>query len=148
MLGKIGVALVALLVSCGGVAAQGMCGDPPIAPAIPSTADVAQKSPADASAAKHSAFGDIKSWQVALKSYRDCLNATADTDKRDLGEAQRSEKPDKDKIAKLQQGITDASHAWDASVDEEEKVVNEFHALQVAYCTRSDVDRSSCPKTQ
>jgi hypothetical protein len=89
---------------------------------------------------------DIKRWQGQLKSYRDCLNATVDTDKRDLGEMQRSDKPDKDKMAKMQADITNAGYAWDVSVDEEERVVNQFHAAQVAYCTRTDVDRASCPK--
>jgi hypothetical protein len=28
----------------------------------------------------------------------------------------------------------------------EETVVNEFHAVQAAYCARSDVDKASCPK--
>ena len=32
------------------------------------------------------------------------------------------------------------------SVNMEETVVNEFHAIQAAYCARSDVDKSSCPK--
>jgi class 3 adenylate cyclase len=128
------------------VAQDNMCSDQPIAPEIPSPAEMAAKSAADAASARHGAFMDIKRWQGQLKSYRDCLNATVDTDKRDLGEMQRSDKPDKDKMAKMQADITNSSHAWDASVDEEERVVNQFHAAQVAYCARTDVDRASCPK--
>lgn len=135
-----------VLASTAGAAAQGMCGDAPIAPVIPSPADMSQKSPVDATAARHNAFGDIKTWQGALKSYRDCLNATVSTGKRDVGEMIRSEKPDKDKIAKRQQEVDAANHAFDTSVDDEEKLVNEFHAAQVAYCTRSDVDHATCPK--
>jgi len=147
MLAKASVALLVLALSGSGAAAQAMCGDPPIGPVIPPPAEIAQKTPAQAAAARHNAFMDIKTWQGALKSYRDCLNATVDTDKRDLGEAQRAEKPDTKKIDKLKQEMTDSGHAWDTSVDDEEKVVNEFHAVQVAYCTRSDVDRATCPKT-
>ncbi|HEY2445547.1 MAG TPA: hypothetical protein VGI20_07410 [Rhizomicrobium sp.] len=147
MLTKLGAALVILIGSAGSLAAQEMCGAPPIAPVIPSVADMRAKPPADAGAARHAAFGEIKNWQVSLKSYRDCLNATMNTDKRDLGEAQREEKPDKDKIAKLQQDLTTSSHAWDVSVDDEEKIVNEWNAAGTAYCLRSDVDRASCPKT-
>jgi hypothetical protein len=141
--------LATILMAAGGGAAgaQSMCGDPPIAPAIPSPADIRSKSPTDADAAQHGAFGDIRRWQVALKSYRDCLNATIDTDKRDLGEAARSDKPDKKKMDQLQQEITASNQAYDSSVDQEEKVVNEFHAVQVVYCSRNDVNRASCPKT-
>lgn len=147
MVARWSVVFVALMLSGGGAVAQQMCGDPPIAPAIPSAADIRDKSAADAAAARHGAFMDIKRWQGSLKSYRECLNATVDSDKRLLGEAQRADKPDKNKITKLQQEITNSGHAWDTSVDDEERVVNEFHAVQVAYCTRTDVDRSACPKT-
>jgi hypothetical protein len=140
-------AALLLMASTGAVAAQQMCGDPPIAPVIPSGADMGAKSAAEASAARHSAFAEIRRWQGALKSYRDCLVATINTDKRDLGEAQRSSKPDKDKIAQLQQEIAASDHDYDTSVDQEEKVVNEFHATQVAYCARKDVDVSTCPKS-
>jgi len=144
---RMSVAMAILALSAVGAAAQdNMCGDQPIAPEISSPAEMAQKSPADAAAARHGAFMDIKRWQGQLKSYRDCLNAAVDTDRRNLGEAQRSDKPDKDKMTKLQADITSSGHDWDASVDEEERVVNQFHAAQVAYCARSDVDRAACPK--
>jgi hypothetical protein len=147
MLKSLSVALVVLAASAGSVAAQEMCGQPPIGPVIPSASDMRAKPAADAAATRHAAFAEIKSWQGALKSYRDCLTASMNTDKRDLGEAQRSDKPDKDKIAGLQQQLTAASHAWDVSVDDEEKIVNEWNAAGTAYCLRSDVDRSTCPKT-
>ena len=141
------LAFVLLIASAGAAAAQEMCGDPPIAPVIPTAAEMRAKTPADAAAVRHSAFAEIRRWQGSLKSYRDCLNATIATDKRDRGEAARSEKPDKDKIAKFGEEIIASNHAYDVSVDQEEKVVNEFHAAQVAYCARKDVDVSTCPKT-
>ncbi len=147
MLKTLGAGLFLLVVSAGTAAADNMCGDAPIPPEIPTVADMKAKSPADAAAAKHAAFQDIRRWQGALKSYRDCLNATVDTDKRELGEAQRASKPDQDKIKNLQQEMEAANHAFDTSVDDEERTVNDFHAAQVAYCARSDVDRSSCPKS-
>ena len=146
MLKAFGVGLLLLVASVSGAAADNMCGDEPIAPAIPAPAEIAKKSPVDAATAKHNAFQDIRRWQAELKTYRDCLDATTNTDKREVGEAQRSEKPDKDKIAGLQKEIAGASHAYDVTADDEEKVVNDFNALSVAYCSRADVDRSSCPK--
>ncbi|HEX4079429.1 MAG TPA: hypothetical protein VHX61_11235 [Rhizomicrobium sp.] len=123
-----------------------MCGDLPIAPEMPTLADMQQKPPAEALAAKRAAFADIKRWQGALKTYRDCLDATVDTDNRQLGETQRSDKPDTKKIAKLRQNLVDLKNAWDASVDDEERVVNQWNAAGTAFCLRADVDRSTCPK--
>ena len=147
MLARLAAAAVILTAWAGTAAAQDMCGDLPIGPEITSPADITRKSPADAFASQHNSFLDIKKWQDALRSYRECLTAGVNTDKRDLGELQRSDKPDTKKITGMQDAITALGHAWDASVDEEERVVNEFHALQVAYCGRSDVNRSVCPKS-
>jgi len=147
MLAKLSATAVVLIAWANAAAAQDMCGDLPIGPVIPSPADILKKSPADAAATQRGAFLDIRRWQGALKSYRACLNATEDTDLREIGEAQRSDKPDTKKIDKLTAERTDLGHDWDASVDEEERVVNQFHALQVAYCGRNDVNRSICPKT-
>jgi hypothetical protein len=147
MLRELGLASILIIAGVGAAGAQSNCGDPPIAPEIPGAVDIQSKSPADADAAQHGAFSDIRRWQGALKSYRDCLTATIDTDKRSLGEAARSDKPDKKKMDQLQQDITTSNQAYDSSVDQEEKVVNEFHAVQVAYCARNDVNRASCPKT-
>ena len=139
--------LLVLLASAGGASAENLCGDSPIAPLIPSPADIRQKSPVDAEAAKHSAFMDIRRWQGALKGWRDCLTATVNTDRRQIGEAQRADKPDTNKIKRLQDEMAGANHAYDESTDEEERIVNDFNAASVAYCTRSDVDKASCPKT-
>lgn len=144
---KICIAFAFLIASAGAAAAQEMCGDPPLAPVIPTAADIRARTPADAAAARHSAFADVRRWQGSLKSYRDCLDATISQDKRDAGESARSDKPDKDKIKKWNEEIVAINHAYDVSVDQEERVVNDFHAAQVAYCMRKDVDLSTCPKT-
>jgi hypothetical protein len=146
MLKALSMGILLLVASASAAAADNMCGDEPIAPAVPSPADIRQKPPADAASAKHNAFQEILRWQRELKSYRACLEATVSTDKRKLGEAARSDKPDKDKLAKIQQDISDANHATDSSTDDEERVVNDFNALSTAYCTRTDVDKTSCPK--
>ncbi|HWE07080.1 MAG TPA: hypothetical protein VG274_10250 [Rhizomicrobium sp.] len=146
MLTRSGFAFLVLLASGGAAAAQSMCGEPPIAPVIPTAAEIRQKPAADAATVRHNAFLDIKRWQASLKSYRDCLSATINTDKRDLYEDARASKPDKDKMASIQQEMKASNDASDASANEEEKVVNDFHAAQVAYCTRTDVDVSTCPK--
>jgi hypothetical protein len=147
MLQKLGLAGAVLIALTCGAAAQGMCGDPPIAPVIPSPADMRQKPAADAEAARNAAFEDIRRWQGALKSYRDCLVATVNTDKRNMGEVVRSDKPDKDKLASFQKEIDASNRAYDTSVDEEERVVNQWNAAGTAYCLRSGVDHATCPKT-
>lgn len=138
--------LVFLAISAGAAAAQEMCGQEPIAPLVPTAAAIKQKPPADAEVAKHTAFADIRRWQGELKSFRDCLNATVQTDGRKIGEVQRSDKPDQDKIKRYQAEITASNHAYDLSTNEEERIVNDFNAISVAYCMRTDVDKSSCPK--
>lgn len=144
---RISVAFALLMTSADAAAAQEMCGDPPLAPVIPSAADMRARTPAEAAAARHAAFADVRRWQGALKSYRDCLNATVSQEKRAAEENARSDKPDKDKLSKTNEEIAAINHAYDVSVDQEERVVNEFHAAQVAYCARKDVDISTCPKT-
>jgi len=144
---RICAGFVLLLAATGAAAAQEMCGDPPIAPVIPSAEEIRAKTPTDAAAARHNAFADVRRWQGSLKSYRDCLNATIATDKRNASQMARTSKPDKDKIAKVNDEIVASNHAFDVSVDQEERVVNEFHAAQVAYCSRKDVDVSTCPKS-
>lgn len=147
MLKALSIGLLFLTSSAGAAMAQQMCGDEPIAPLIVTAKAIKQKTPAEAEVAKHSAFLDIRRWQGELKSYRDCINATVKSDGRQIGEASRADKPDKDKITRLQQEVEAAKHAYDVSTDEEERVVNDFNAASVAYCTRTDVDKSSCPKT-
>jgi hypothetical protein len=147
MLKKFVLAGIVALVSAGPAFAEGeSCGGLPIAPDLPAAAEMGQKAPAAALAAKHSAFEDIKRWQQDLKGYRDCLDALTNSEKRDLQKEQTATKPDKDKIKGIQDSITQTAHNYDVSVDTEEKMVNEFHAMQAAFCMRTDVDRSSCPK--
>jgi hypothetical protein len=145
---RMSVRLGVLVLAFWGVAATSAfaqsCGSEPIAPAIPSVADIKQKSPADATASKHDAFVEIKNWQSDLKTYRDCLTNISNGDKRQI--SQLDPKKDEDKVKHLKDEATDATHQFDKSVDMEERVANEFHAIQTAYCARADVDRASCPK--
>jgi hypothetical protein len=148
MLSKLGLAAaISVMAIMPAWAQTDSCGDEPIPPAIPTAADIGQKTPEDALAAKHGAFEDIKAWQGSLKSYRDCLNSTVDTKTREKQSAAQATKPDQDKIAKIQGEIDAVNHAYDHSTDTEEKVVNDFHALSTAFCARDDVDRATCPKS-
>lgn len=148
MLKALSVGAALFILSASGALGQEMCGEEPIGPQIPKPADIARMAPAAADTAKHSAFNDIRQWQAQLKSYRDCLDATVDSDKRKIGEARRSDKPDNDKIDKLNQEIANTNHDYDQSTNDEELVVNSWNALSVAYCSRTDVDKSTCPKRE
>ena len=147
MLTKPTLIFAALLASGVSAAAQDMCGDLPIAPDILSATEMHARPPAEALTAMRSAFSEMKRWQGDLKSFRDCLNASINTGSRDISEQQHSDKPDKDKIAKLQASLKKVNDLWNSSVDDEERIVNRFHAAQTAYCTRSEIDRAICPKT-
>ncbi|MGD0192074.1 MAG: hypothetical protein ABSD74_15140 [Rhizomicrobium sp.] len=147
MLKAFGLGLFVLAATAGSAWADNMCGDEPIAPLIPTVSEMKLKTPTEAATSRHTAFLEVKKWQSDLQSYRNCLGAAQTADKRKIGEIQRSDKPDKDKIAGVQQDLTALGAAYDSSVDEEERIVNDFHAALVAYCVRPDVDRSACPKT-
>lgn len=141
------VAAFSLMATAPAWAQLDSCGDEPIPPALPSASDIMQKLPLDAQKAKHQAFEDVRSWQGALKGYRDCLTSAIDTATRQKQEAMGAQKPDQDKIKNLQSEIDAANHDYDKSTDTEEGVVNDFHALSTAYCSRTDVDKATCPKT-
>jgi hypothetical protein len=139
-----GLMVLAVSGLAAGPALAESCGSEPIAPALPTAAQINQKTPAEAAAAKHDAFIEIKNWQGDLKTYRDCLTNVGNENKRQIGTLDPSK--DADKIKTLTAESSAASHQFDKSVDMEETVVNEFHAVQAAYCARSDVDKASCPK--
>lgn len=120
------------------------CGSMPIAPAFPSPADITKQAAPAAAAAKHDAFEDIKNWQRDLKTYRDCLQSLSDQDKVQM--QGKDPKKDEDKIKHLKDDIDAQSHGYDQTVDAEERMVNQWNALSTAYCARSDVDKSTCPK--
>ncbi len=147
MLKHWGLALTIAVLATAPAWAENTCGFEPIAPAIPSAAEIGQKSPADAMKAKHNAFEDIKTWQASLKDYRGCLDSDSAQSKRQLQDAQSQSKPDQDKIKRLQDQIAADGKAYDRSTDTEEKIVNDFHALSTAYCARQDTDKTSCPKS-
>ncbi len=140
---RLGVLVVASMAMPAPALAQSCAGEP-IAPAFSSAADIQHASPVAAAAAKHDAFIEIKNWQRDLKTYRDCLTGITNMDKRQVVGLDPNK--DADKIARIQAEAKAATHEFDATVDMEEKVVNEFHAIQAAYCARNDVDKSSCPK--
>jgi len=147
MLRYLGLAAAISIFAAPSAWADNSCGAEPIAPAISSAAEMGQKPPVEAQKVKHQAFEDIKAWQAALKDYRDCLDSDSNSTKRDIQNAQSQSKPDQDKIKRLQGELDANAHAYDHSTDSEERVVNDFHALSVAYCSRSDTDKTSCPKT-
>ena len=142
---KFGLALCILLVSAVPAFAQGAgCGSVPFAPAMPTPADMKSKSVADAKTALHDAFSDIRNWQGDLKTFRACLDGQGSQAKAELAGLDKTK--DADRIKELKDQKATADHQFDSSVDEEEKVVNEFHGAQASYCMRSDADKSICPK--
>ena len=141
---RMGLLMVAVLGLAAAPALAQSCGSTPIPPAVPSVADMKQKAPADAAASKHDAFVEIRNWQADLKTYRQCITNVGNSDKRQI--AGLDPKKDADKIKRLTDEAASMNHEYDQSVDAEERVANDFHAIQTAYCARADVDKSSCPK--
>jgi len=120
------------------------CGSTPIAPALPSVAEIAKKPPTESAAAKHDAFAEIKNWQADLKTYRACVTNLSKQDKQQLATVDKDKKPEL--FSHLREEASASDRGYNDSVNMEETVVNEFHAIQAAYCARKDVDKASCPK--
>ena len=151
MFGKIGLGVAVLMVSAmPALADSSACGDAPVPPALPTVSDIGRDAPADAAKAKHQAFLDVVHWQKSdLKSYRDCINAaTSDDNRKIAAEQQSGDKDAATKITSIQGDIAKLNSMYDVSVDTEKRVVGEFVALSNAYCSRKDVDQSTCPKQQ
>jgi len=141
---KLGLAAAVLVLSSAPAWAEISCGSIPFEPAMPSAADISSKSAADAATAVHDAFEDIKHWQGDLKTYRDCTDKVSNQAQGAMASLDRVK--DADKIKDLQAQKQEADHLYNQSIDREEKVVNQYHAAQTAYCMRSDADKSKCPK--
>jgi hypothetical protein len=143
---KLGLALSILLVSSAPAWAEISCGSIPFGPAMPSPADMKTKSVGDAETALHDAFADIKNWQNDLKTFRDCTDKVGSQTKAAMAGLDKNKPDDKDKLRDLQDQKTEADHLYNQSIDEEEKVVNGFHAAQASYCLRADANKAKCPK--
>lgn len=142
---KFGLAAAMSIMAAVPALAENSCGSEPIGPAIPTAAELGQKSAADAAKLRHQAFLDVKAWQQSANDYRACLDSDATQLKRDLVNAESQSKPDQSKIKQLQDAIA-ADERASSSRDTEERIVNDFNNLRTAYCARNDVDKSACPK--
>jgi len=145
---KFGFAIAILMMSAApAMAGVSICGDMPVAPDLPTAKEIAQQPPAKAEAAKHQAFLDVVGWQKQVKNYRNCLEAAQKEDKRASVAAQQNGGDDVDaQVTKLNADINEGDVRYNASVVTEQKLAGEFGDISKAYCSRSDVNKSTCPK--
>ena len=145
---KFGFALAILMMSAApAMAGVSVCGDMPVAPDLPTAKDIANKAPADAAAAKHQAFLDVVGWQKQVKNYRSCLEAAQKEDKRASVDAQQRGGDDVDqRVTELNADVNEGDVRYNASVVTEQQLAGEFGEISKAYCSRSDVDKTTCPK--
>ena len=136
-------AAVVLVAATPAFAADGDCGAAPLAPAIPSASDEASKTVEAAHADVFAAYHQVKSFQAALKPYRDCLITQAKNDQAALTAA--TDKKDNAAIEKAKQTLADRQKIYDGTIDTEQQVATDFNNLRIAQCTR-DTDPSVCPK--
>jgi hypothetical protein len=105
------------------------CGSAPIAPAIPGASAVAGKPGEEATKIKHDAFVQVKAYQGTLKPFRECLiKQTSDV----KAEAENGKDDSAKKAAQAK--MADLQKAYDKTVDDETKTVQEYVALQTAVC--------------
>jgi hypothetical protein len=142
---RVAICATALLSATPALADPATCGLAPYPPALPSLNDIARLPPRDAETAKHQAFEDVVSWQKGLKTYRDCLNVLIDNDNRKIGYDQTSsDKDDKDEITGLKTDESNINALYNKTVDTEKSIVSGYDSLSKQYCSRKDVDLSSC----
>lgn len=105
------------------------CGTTPLADVVPTPDAVSGKTAEEASAIRHQALVDVKTYQGKLKTFRECLVSQSNALKATIDTA----KDDAAKKRILEQ-MADLQSVNDHSVDDETKVVNDFIALQTAAC--------------
>jgi hypothetical protein len=127
--------------------ADGECGSPPVAPAIPTVNDFSGMTLDAAAKARHEAFLQIKVYQGALQPYRACLEAQDNADVAAIADAKSKGDKEKDKIQPLQDRIAARLIANNRTVDTEQQVAAEFNTLAqfLAQCAK-DSTPSNCPK--
>lgn len=139
------IVAVGLMFAASAAADPATCGLAPYPPLLPGSSDIARLPPGDAAAAKHQAFEDVVSWQKGLKTYRDCLNVLIENDNRKLGYDQTSSsKDDKDEITGLKTDESNINALYNKTVDTEKSVVAGYASISTAFCSRKDVNLSSC----
>ncbi len=123
------VCLVGAVLMLASPALAETCGSAPIAPAIPTASSVAGKPGEEATKIKHDAFVQVKAYQGTLKPFRECLmKQTADV----KAETEAAKDDAAKKAAQSKMG--DMQKAYDKTVDDETKTVQDYVALQTAVC--------------
>ena len=125
--------------------ADGDCGSPPIAPAIPTASDLAGKTVEAGRAEVLAAYHQVKVFQVALVPYRACLKSLDDADVAAIAAAKEKGDKEKDKIQPLLDRIAARLKANNETVDTEQQVAIDFNDLHMAQCA-NDTDPKICPK--
>jgi len=129
-----GVLLVGaiLAVAAAPAFADPSCGNPPMAPAVPSGSDIAGKAPDDAHKIVLDTLHSVKAYQGSLGMFRSCLMAQSNAAK--AAKAEADAKADKAKADAATQQLADLQKMYDRSVDTETQVVTDYSNLHVAYC--------------
>jgi hypothetical protein len=110
--------------------AETTCGSAPLAPAVPAIGDLNGKTPDDAHTVVLGALKSVKTYQVALGSYRECLKVQTSNQKIAVAAVQ----DDKAKAAVAQQKMDELQTTYDKTVDTEVQVVTDYSNLHNGYC--------------
>jgi hypothetical protein len=110
----------------------------PMAPAVPSPAEITAMSIPDAQTRLNSVFKDLHIYQAQLKDYRACLNAAMAQDQDKVNSAPAQKDPQVKKAAQDEYAAYSAK--FNATVDSEQALASSINADTKAHCARDTSD--------
>lgn len=123
------VAVAMISVSAPALAAAGDECQSVYAPAMPTLDAFKAQSTEQAYDTLMGALQSVKQYQGDLKSYRDCLDAA-------MAKIRAKRANSSEEQARKDASLGTLAQLFNASVDEEARVVNEFQAIRTNYCER------------
>jgi hypothetical protein len=139
MLARVCLAVLALAAVSSPAFAAGQCNSTaPMAPVIPSVAEITAGTVEQGQAKLNNVFTDLHIYQKQLQGYRDCLKAAETADKADGMKAMGQKNADG--VTKANAAAAADVAAYNATVDGEQKVADAINADVKAHCARDHSD--------
>lgn len=136
MLSRVFIGVLALAAVSTPAFAAGQCDSgTPAVPVIPSVAEVTSGTVAQGEAKLNATQADVKLYQSQLKDYRACLNAAMAAD-----QVKAKDSKDTDGSKKAADEFSRYEGMFNASVDSEQAVAQQFNADAKAHCARDTSD--------
>ncbi|HEY1709281.1 MAG TPA: hypothetical protein VGG10_13525 [Rhizomicrobium sp.] len=139
MLIRAGLGVFALMLLSAPAFAANQCdASTPMAPAVPTPAQITAMSIPDAQNKLNEVYKDLHLYQAQLKDYRACLSAAMNQDQDKVNSAPAQKDPTIKKAA--QDEYADYTAKFNATVDSEQSLASQINADAKAHCARDTTD--------